>query len=115
MCSETLTDRERTAVHYEITSIFRRLRTSKAARTDGIQNAILQHLPQKVLKFIAKVFNISLALYYFPVQLKGANIITLQKPGKDHTSLLHHRSTSPLNSPGKLHENIVFKTATFKN
>jgi hypothetical protein len=51
--------------HSEIAWIVRHLKPRKAAGPDDIQDIILQHLPRPVLKFIAKIFNSSLALDYF--------------------------------------------------
>jgi hypothetical protein len=45
-------------------------------------------LPRPALKFIAKIFNSSLALNYFPTLWKVAKIIMLPKSGKDHSSPL---------------------------
>ncbi|PNF17515.1 hypothetical protein B7P43_G13165, partial [Cryptotermes secundus] len=63
-------DRMRAPNHSEIAWIVRHLKPRKAAGPDGIQNIILQHLPRFVFKFIAKLFNRSLALNYFPTQWK---------------------------------------------
>jgi hypothetical protein len=84
----------------------------KAAGPDGLQNIILQHLPRSVLKFIAKIFNSSLALSYFPAQWKVAKTIMVPKPGKDHTSPLNYRPISLLNSLGKVFEKIILKRLT---
>jgi hypothetical protein len=94
--------------------IVRHLKPRKAAGPDGIQDAILQHMQRKVLRFIARVFKRSLELYCFLVQLKKANIIMRLKLGKDHTSLLNYRSIRPLNSTGKLLGKIVLKRLIFQ-
>jgi hypothetical protein len=111
---QPLTDRVRHTNHFEIAWIVRHLKPRKAAGPDGIQNIILQHLPRSVLKFIAKIFNTSLALNYFPASWKVAKIIMLPKPGKDHTSPLNYRPISLLNSLGKLFEKIILKRLTFQ-
>jgi hypothetical protein len=77
--------------HSEIEWIIRHLKPRKASGPDGIQNIVLKHLPRLVLKFIAKIFNKSLALNYFPAQWKEAKVIMLQKPNKDHASPLNYR------------------------
>jgi hypothetical protein len=111
---QPLTDRVRTTNDSEIAWIVRHLKSRKAAGPDGIQNIIFQHLPRLVLKFIAKIFNRSLALNYFPTQWKEAKIIVLPKPGKDHTSPLNYRPISLLNSLGKLFEKIILKKLNFQ-
>ncbi|PNF22150.1 hypothetical protein B7P43_G05754 [Cryptotermes secundus] len=66
--TQPLTDRMRVPNHSEIAWIVRHLKPRKAAGPVGIQNLVLQHLPRFVFKFIAKLFNRSLALNYFPTQ-----------------------------------------------
>jgi hypothetical protein len=100
--------------HSEIAWIVCHLKPCKAAGPDGIQNIILQHLPRPVLKFIAKLFNKSLALNYFRTQWKEAKIIMLPKAGKDHTSPLSYRPTSLLNYFGKFFEKIILKRLNFQ-
>jgi hypothetical protein len=108
------TDRVRATNHSEIAWIVRHLKPRNAAGPDGIQNIILQHLPRPILKFIAKLFNKSLALNYFPTQWKEAKIIMLPRAGKDHTSPLSYRPISILNSLGKLFEKIILKRLNFQ-
>jgi hypothetical protein len=83
-----MTDLVRPTNHSEIFWTVRHLKPRKASGPDGIQNIILQHLPCSVFKFIAKMFNTSLELNYFPAQSK-VDIIMLPKQGKDHTSPLN--------------------------
>jgi hypothetical protein len=64
---QPLTDGVRATNHSEIAWIVRNLKPRKAAGSDGVKNMILQHLPG-LLKCIAKLFNKSLALNYFPTQ-----------------------------------------------
>jgi hypothetical protein len=100
--------------HSEIAWLIRHLKPRKATGPDGIQNIILQHLPRSVLKLIAIIFNISLALKYFPAQWKIAKIIMLPKPGKDHSSPLNYRPICLLNSLGKVFEKIILKRLNFQ-
>jgi hypothetical protein len=72
--------------HSEISWLVRHSKSRSAPGPDGIQNIILQHLPQVALKFIATIFNKSLALNYFPTELKVAKLLMFPKPGKDLTS-----------------------------
>jgi hypothetical protein len=67
----------------------------------------LQHLPQLVFKFIATIFNKSLALNCFPTQWKVAKLRMFPKPGKDLISPLNYRPINLLNSLGKLFEKII--------
>jgi hypothetical protein len=82
---------------------------SKAAEPERIQNIILQHLSQLVLKF-----NRSLELNYCSIQWKEAKIIMLPKPNKDNTPSLNYRPISLLNSLGKLFEKIILKILNFQ-
>jgi hypothetical protein len=109
-----LTELGRTRNYSEIASVARHLKPRRAIGPDGIQNIILQHLLRLVLKFIAKIFNGSHALNYFPTQWNEAKIIMLQKPGKYHTSPLNYTPISLLNSPGKLFEKIILKRLNFQ-
>jgi hypothetical protein len=111
---QPMKDRVKPTNHSEISWIFRHLKPRKASGPDGIQNIILQHLPRLVFKFIAKIFNRSLELSYFPAQWKVAKIIMLPKPGKDHTSPLNYRPISLLNSLDKLFEKIILKRLNFQ-
>jgi hypothetical protein len=111
---QPLIDRARTTNRSETASIVRHFKTRKAAEPDRIQNEILQHLSQLVLKCIAKVVNRSLALTCFPTQWKYATIIMLPKPDKDHTPPLKYRPVSLLNSLRKLFEKIILKRLNFQ-
>jgi hypothetical protein len=106
---QPMKDRVRPTNNSEISWIVHHLKPRKGSGPDGIQNIIWQHLPRSVFKFIAKIFNRSLELNYFPAQWKVAKIIILPKPGKDHTSPLNYRPISLLNSLGKLFEKIILK------
>jgi hypothetical protein len=108
----TLADRVRTTNLFEIAWIFHHLKPRKAAGPDEMKNII--HLPRPALKFIAKIFNSSLALNYFPTPWKVAKIIMLPKPGKDHSSPLKYRPISLLNSLAKLFEKIILKRLNFQ-
>jgi hypothetical protein len=109
-----VTDRVRPTNHFETSWIVRHLKPRKASGPHGIQNVILQQLPPAVFKFIAKTFNRSLEVNYFPAQWKLAKIIMLPKPGKDPTSPLNYRPISLLNSLGKLFEKIILKRLNFQ-
>jgi hypothetical protein len=99
--------------HSEITWIVCHLKPLKAAGPYGVLN-IIQHLPWLVLKFIAKIFNRSLALNYFPTQWKGAKIIMLPKPSKNHVYPLNYRPISLVNSIGKFNEKNILKRLNFQ-
>jgi hypothetical protein len=100
--------------HSEIAWIHSRIKPRKAVWPDEIEDIILQHLPRLVLKFIAKLFNKSLALNCFPKQWKEAKIIMPPKPDKVHTSSLNYRPISLLNSLGKLFGKIILKSLNFQ-
>jgi hypothetical protein len=111
---QPLEDRVWTTNLSEIAWIVRHLKSCKAAGPDGIQNMIIQHLPRLGLKFIAKIFNSSLALNYFPTLWKVVKIIMLPKSGKDHSSPLNYRPICLLNSLAKLFEKIILKRLNFQ-
>jgi hypothetical protein len=94
---EPLTDRLKATKYSELASIVPHFKLCKMAGPDGIQNIILQHP-----KLIVTILSRSLTPNYFPAYWKEAKIITLPKPGKDHTSPLNYRPISLLNSLGKL-------------
>jgi hypothetical protein len=104
----------RAITHSEIDWIIRHLKPRKAAGRDGMENIVLQYMLRLVFQFIAKLFNGSLALNYFPTKWKGAEIFMLPKPGKGHTYPLHYRPISLLNSLGKLLEKIILKRLNFQ-
>jgi hypothetical protein len=96
--------RERPTNPSEVAWLIRHIRPRSAPGPDGIQNIVLQHLPQAAFKFIATLFNKSLALSYFPSQWKVAKLLMFPKPGKDLTSPINYRPIRLLNSLGKIFE-----------
>jgi hypothetical protein len=112
--TQPFTDRLRPTNHFEIGWLVRHLKPKSAPGLDGIQNIILEHLPQSAVKFIATIFNKSLALNYFPTQWKVAKLLMLPKPGKDLSSPLNYRPISLLNSLGKLFEKIILKRLNYQ-
>jgi hypothetical protein len=98
----------------EVAWLIRHTRPRSAPGPEGIQNIVLQHLPKAAFKFIATLFNKSLALNYFPSQWKVAKLLMFPKPGKDLTSPLNYRPSSLLNSLGKLFEKIILKRLNYQ-
>jgi hypothetical protein len=64
--AQPITDRLRFTNPSEVSWLIRHSKPRSAPDPDGIQNIVLQHLPQVAFKFIATIFNKSLALNYFP-------------------------------------------------
>jgi hypothetical protein len=107
--AKPFTGKIRPTIPFEVAWLIRHARPRSAPGPDGIQNIVLQHLPQSVFKFIATIMNCSMALNYFPSQWKLAKLLMFPKAGKDLTSPLNYRPISLLNSLGKLFEKIILK------
>jgi hypothetical protein len=58
------------------------------------------------MTFLTKVFNAVLCRQYFPSAWKHARVVSILKPGKDHTLPSSYRPTSVLDTVGKLFEKI---------
>jgi hypothetical protein len=85
------------------------LKIRKACGIDSIPNECLMHLPKRRLVHLTHLFNHCLGISYFPTPWKDAKIITLPKPGKNHTSPQNLRPISLLPMTGKLFEKVIQK------
>ena len=54
----------------------------KSPGTDGLKPVILQHLPDKALDKLGRIFNASISLGYTPAQWRNSEVIFIPKPGK---------------------------------
>lgn len=91
----------------EVKSIIRAMKNRKAPGRDGIRNTCLKHLPRKGLVALTKIFNACLALGYFPVGWKHANVIAIPKANKDITNPGNYRPISLLSSLSKILERLI--------
>ncbi|KAL1138083.1 hypothetical protein AAG570_009778 [Ranatra chinensis] len=98
----------RTTIH-EIKWLIKHLPSRKTPGPDTIPNLVLKQLSRKALIYLTNIFNSSLAVEYFPVEWKKANIIVIAIPGKDPKDVNSYRPISLLNTLGKLFEKIILK------
>lgn len=80
---------------------------SKAAGASGINNIVLQHLPERTLIHITRLFNASLSSGFFPRTLKIGRIYLIPKPGKATTDPKNYRPICLLESLAKVMEKIL--------
>ena len=73
---------------------------------------MLKKLPKRVLQYLAKIFNASLKIGYFPQAWKSAKVTMVPKPGKDKNEAKNWRPISLLSCLGKLFERIVTNRLT---
>lgn len=67
----------------EVESVIIKAKPSKAIGPDGISTIMLKHLGQSGIKFMTKMFNLSISQLNISNIWKVAKIIPLLKPGKD--------------------------------
>jgi hypothetical protein len=83
------------------------LKVGKAPGPNGLPNRALKHLPQRAIGLLVALFKAALIPQYFPPVLKHGRVISILKPGKDPSLPSSHRPISPLDTIGKLFENIL--------
>ena len=96
----------------EILENLKRCKNKSAAGEDGISYVMLKKLPKRVLQYLAKIFNASLKIGYFPQAWKSAKVTMVPKPGKDKNEAKNWRPISLLSCLGKLFERIVTNRLT---
>ena len=85
----------------------RNVSNSTALGPDGMSNVHLKHLGVKAIKYVTKLFNLSVNQADIPAIWKLAHIIPLLKPGKDADKGLSYRPISLLCSLVKLLERLL--------
>ena len=76
---------------------------------DGIHNNLLKHLPEDTLKILKEILNIIWISSDFPPQWRGATVILILKPNKDHTNPLSYRPIALTSCLCKVLERMINK------
>jgi len=82
------------------------LKVGKAPGLNDIPNRVLKHLPLSVI-FLVVLFNAIFPTQYFPPAWKHARVFSIPNPGKDLALLSFYRSTSSIDTIGKLYVRIL--------
>ena len=93
----------------EIKALLNKCKSRSAPGMDGIRYGVLKQASEPVYDALAKIYNASLALGYFPETWKKAEGIMIPKPGKDGKIPINYRAISLLSCMGKLYEKILAK------
>lgn len=93
----------------ELESIIKRLKMRKSPGLDGVSNKAVKAIPKKCKVKLLNILNACLRLNYFPTNWKTAIIITIPKPGKDHSLPENHRPISLLSTLSKILERLILK------
>ena len=96
----------------QITNIIKKLKSNKAPGYDGINGKLIKELPNKAIRFITILMNSAIRLNYFPNQWKVAQIILINKPGKQPELVTSYRPISLLPILSKLYEIIILEKLT---
>lgn len=91
----------------EIKTTIKSFKNGKAAGGSGVNKAILEKLPNKMVGRLCNIFNACLAAGYFPGKFKSAILRLIPKEGKDPHRVEGKRPISLLECPGKVLEKIV--------
>jgi hypothetical protein len=70
----------------EVHEANRGLKVGKAPGPNDIPKRALEHLPQRAVSLLVRIFNVVLCTQHFPAVWKHARVISILKPGK-HTAL----------------------------
>ena len=89
-----------------------RLRTRKAPGIDHVRPLMLKELSRKGIVLLTYLFNGILRLQYWPEQLKIAEIILIQKTGKNPNDVSSYRPISLLSTISKLLERLLLPKIT---
>ncbi|CAG5055373.1 unnamed protein product [Parnassius apollo] len=86
-----------------------RLQPRKAPGHDGITNAALRQLPNRVLVELGRLYNGILRTSHFPEDWKKGKVIVLPKPGKDRRRAASYRPITLLPHIAKLFERLLLR------
>ncbi|XP_016664374.2 uncharacterized protein LOC100161354 isoform X2 [Acyrthosiphon pisum] len=89
--------------------IIKHLPKRKAPGEDLITNTALKLLPKNKLLTLTNILNGCLRLNYFPSTWKKAVIISIHKPGKDHSLPENYRPIALLSSISKVYERVILE------
>jgi len=89
---------------YKVHEAIRGLKVSKAPDPNGFPNRALKHLPQRVVSFLAQIFNAVLRTHHFPQVWEHVRVISILKPEKDPALLSSYRPINFLDTIIKLFE-----------
>ena len=93
----------------EILQVIKTLKPKKAPGYDGISGKLIKELPIKAVRFITIIINSALRLNYFPYQWKVAQIILINKPGKQPELVTSYRPISLLPILSKIYEIVILE------
>lgn len=79
----------------------------KAPGIDTVRNMLIKQAPFQALKYLNIIFIACLKLSYFPNSWKLAQVVPINKPGKDPTTATSYRPISLLSVLSKLLERVV--------
>ncbi|CAG4998787.1 unnamed protein product [Parnassius apollo] len=85
------------------------LQPRKAPGHDGIANATLRQLPNRVLVELGRLYNGILRTSHFPEDWKKGRVIVLPKPGKDRRRAASYRPITLLPHIAKLLERLLLR------
>lgn len=91
-----------------VAQIIKHLPNRKSPGEDSITNIDLKNLPKAALLLLTRLFNGCLRIGYFPKIWKKVIIITIPKPGKNHSLPSSYRPIILLSSLSKAFERIIF-------
>ena len=91
----------------ELDMALRKLKGKKSPGLDRITNDMLKKLPPKGKEILLQLYNLSWSNKQCPKEWKTAEIVTIPKPGKDHSLTTSHRPISLLSCISKLMERMV--------
>jgi hypothetical protein len=98
----------------EVNEAIRGLKVGKAPGPNGIPNRALEHLPQRAVSFLVRIFNAVPHTQHFPAVWKHARVISILKPENDPSLPLSYRPISLLEKMGKLCETILLTRILIK-
>ena len=91
----------------QVAAEIKKVSNSSALGPDGMSNVHLKHLGLKAIKFVTRLFNLSVRHADVPAIWKLAHIIPLLKPGKEADKGLSYRPISLLCALVKLLERLL--------
>ncbi|XP_046734973.1 uncharacterized protein LOC124404685 [Diprion similis] len=94
----------------KLLTLFKNLNNKKSAGYDNIPNAVLKHLPRKIISYYCILFNNALNNMYFPDCWRTAKVIALLKKDKESSNPSSYRPISLLPNISKIFEVVVNKS-----